>query len=148
MDEMKEVEDKKMVMERFFREKEKKVEEIGEKEHQISLYDKVINILKQKKVIRLKQHEIQLKDYKFTENYKPVEVAQTTEAYKDLLKEMQILMNEEEIIKFDEDIINNTRMKQKNIEDLASVKASLTMVEDEILEKQKEIDILEKGEQK
>jgi len=146
MDEMKEVKEKKMVMERFVAERRKKVEEIEEKKHQIGLYNKIISIIKQKKIIRIKQHEIQLKDYKFTEHYKPVEVAQTTPEYIDLLKQMQGLMNEEELLKFDEDIRNNERMKQKNVEDLSDVETSLKLIDIELKEKQDEISLLEKGE--
>ena len=59
---------------------------------------------------------------------------------------MQGLMNEEELLKFDEDIRNNERMKQKNVEDLSDVETSLKLVDIELKEKQDEISLLEKGE--
>ena len=140
MEEKNEKENKKAILENKTRDVEKKLSTISEHEHKVDVINIIMKNLTTKRDLILKQQELQMNNFGFTENFKPIEKFQTMPVYMEIVKGLQTLQNEETILRLDEDIYAQKRFKLNAIKDLESAKESLTNLNEQIEKLKKELE--------
>jgi len=139
MEEMNEKENKKAILENKTRDLEKKESTMKEHEHKIQVIDVILDILTKKAELVMKQQELQMNNFGFTQDFKPIEKFQTLPEYIGIVKGLQELQNKETLLKIEEDIYAQERFKVKALEDKVFIEESIKGLKKEIEDLKKEL---------
>jgi len=132
---MNEKEQAKILLKSVARDIEKKKKTISDHEYKISVYTASIGFTERELKIRTEMFDEQIKNFKFSEHYKPNEEWLETEAAENYSRDLQKIVCDQKLFELKDFIRTQKVLIDITMDDLVSLKSSLKIQEVEYAEK-------------
>jgi hypothetical protein len=106
---------------------EKKREELEGHKHLISVKEKTIALLEEEIKLRSVISDSQIKNFEFSDDWKPAEVWMTTDEYKNLAKDLQRVINDQNLLVKENMLYEQKSHLGKILNDLNTLETQLNL---------------------